>query len=607
MSNLNLTREQQLQAHQAKAPQELIHAFESMCQRVGGYVDIKGGEVGKMFSRDVFEVVQDIAMESAVAAVESMMGGRSEETCYVTTESGDMIPTTESELHANNIKQLLENSAMAYRQAGGMNPHNLNQLTPFDAFVPQMIIRSYIPMVAKEIIPFETSKKHFIRLKKEKKYVVTKKGDQYLRPDVFRDPAKTQEILDSAKGKKVTDKFYPEVKSTEELSLQPVEYPRFELTDFNILTESGGNPAIGDALDINVHVAAVKMVVDNEEYVIEGLEIYPDPTSVSPQRSISKAIKLPIRDEQGTVTKVVEDSLYGEFDARRSTFNLVSRKGLIVQVQFGGNLSNKNNTEYLSYSSEWETLDRPIPEGYRGNVPITHEDYELYMDTASIDIVANAVQEMTDIFTNAEDTSVFHKFNVDKAKWAGRDAAECPFEHFQGKIVFSSTVDVSVDASKHLKMFEQIQDVISHKISRVIADVRNTLKEEPFKIVFYCNPNVASLFVGDKIDWTITNATTTSEGVKMTYDMGIITVNGDKIKLVSTQKVKEEEGLRFVVLPVDERNFQSWKHFKQSLVFKNDHRTSEMSNVPNVLGISKFTTESFVPFQGDIKITGYDK
>lgn len=604
MSNLNLTREQQLQAHHAKAPQELIHAFESMCQRVGSYVDIKGGEVGKMYSSDVFDIVQGIAMESAIAAVESMMGGREEETAYITTESGDMVPTTESELHQHNIKQLLENSAAMYRQAGGsMNPHNLNQLTPFDAFVPQMIIRSYIPMVAKEIIPFETSKKHFIRLKKEKKYVVTKKGEQYLRPDVFRDPAKTQEILDSAKGKRVSDKFYPEVAETEE----SITYPRFELTDFNILTESGGNPAIGDALDINVHIAAVKMVVDGEEYVIEGLEIYPDPTSVSPQRSISKTIKLPIRDHEGAVTKVVEDSLYGEFNARTSTFNLVSRKGLIVQVQFGGNLSNKNNTEYLSYSSEWETLDRPIPEGYRGNVPITHEDYELYMDTASIDIVANAVQEMTDIFTNAEDTSVFHKFNVDRAKWEGRDAAECPFEHFQGKIVFNTTVDVSVDTSKHLKMFEQIQDVISHKVSRVIADVRNTLKEEPFKMVFFCHPNVASLFVGSNVDWTVTNATTTSEGVKMTYDMGIITVNGDKIKLVSTQKVTEAEGLRFVVLPVNETNFQSWKHFKQSLVFKNDHRISEMSNVPNILGISKFTTESFVPFQGQIKITGYDK
>lgn len=606
MSNLSLTREQQLQAHQAKAPQELIHAFESMCQRVGGFVDIQGGELGKMYSRDVFEVVQDITMESAIAAIEGMMGGRSEETAYVTTETGDMVPTTESELHQQNIRQLLENSAAMYRQAGGMNPHSLNQLTPFDAFVPQMIIRSYIPMVAKEIIPFETSKKHFIRLKKEKKYVVTKQGDHYLRPDVFRDPAKTQEILDSAKGKRVSDKFYPTVE--EDLVAEDASaYPRFELSNFNILTESGGNPAIGDALDINVHVAAVKMVVDGEVYVVEGLEIYPDPTAASPQRSISKSIKLPIKNEHGVVEKIVEDRLYGEYDARTGSFNLVSRSGLIVQVQFGGNLSNKNNTEYLSYASEWDVLDRPIPEGYRGNVPITHEDYELYMDTASIDIVANAVQEMTDIFTNAEDTSVFHKFNVDKQKWAGRDAAECPFEHFQGKIVFSSTVDVSVDTSKHLKLFEQIQDIISHKITRVIADVRNTLKEEPFKIVFYCNPNIASLFVGSNIDWTVTNAASASEGIKMTYDMGIITVNGEKIKLVSTQKVKEEEGLKFVVLPVDERNFQSWKHFKQSLVFKTDHRTSEMSNVPNVLGISKFTTESFVPFQGDIKITGYDK
>jgi hypothetical protein len=77
------------------------------------------------------------------------------------------------------------------------------------------------------------------------------------------------------------------------------------------------------------------------------------------------------------------------------------------------------------------------------------------------------------------------------------------------------------------------------------------------------------------------------------------------MRLISSMKFKEDDGIRFLVFPVNEQNFLSWKHFKHSLFFSNDYRISEMTNVPNIRGISRFKTQAYTPLQGRLLIKNW--
>lgn len=593
MPNLTQENEKLLKRHQAKAPRELVQAYEQVRESLMDYADIQDErEVHKMFNSNVYGVVVNKVMESIDPVIEGLDYG--DETAYICNENDDMVSMSVNELHKHNIRQLLENSGVEYRQ--NVNPHNLNGLTPFDGFVPHVIVRSYMPLVAKDLIPFETPTQPFIRIRHDRKYVVTKTGERYRRPDIYFDYEKADEILNSARGKEVTKDWFPK---TETRSETPVPV---KLTEFDLLQASGGNRQIGDALDLDVCIERVKIVVGEEEVEVR-VKAYPDMTSIAPQRSVSVKIG-PLKVGETTVT----DRLYGEYDAARSTFNLTSLNGHITHVQFGGHLSNKNNTEYISYTSDSEVDQHPIAEGYTGNVPITIPDMQLYRQCASIDIIANAVNEITEMMTQFEDNHVLAKLQKEfKFYKEEQEAGRIPsFANFEDRpVVFVKEVDVAHDPSRLLKRYEIIQDQVNYALGRLVADVRDTMKAEPFKIKLFAHPNVASLFVGQNIDWKISEGTSVAEGVRSDYNRGIYTSDGNTFTIVTSQKYPESMGIRFVILPVNEQNFLSWKHYKASIIFDNNHRISEMQNVPAVHGYAKFQTQDYVPLQGQLTIKNY--
>ena len=89
--------------------------------------------------------------------------------------------------------------------------------------------------------------------------------------------------------------------------------------------------------------------------------------------------------------------------------------------------------------------------------------------------------------------------------------------------------------------------------------------------------------------------------------MGVYTANGDSFRLISSQKIKKEDGVRFLIFPVNEQNFLSWKHFKYSMYFDRDHRNLQMQLVPNVMGMSRFYTHAYVPLQANLYIKDWEK
>ncbi|MCM1218311.1 MAG: hypothetical protein NC548_27815 [Lachnospiraceae bacterium] len=626
----SMTTNDLLAARHTPENRALVAEMESLAQELGALADIHQTPA-VLFTNDVIrDKAIDFCMEMAKPALDHFAnaygGGSSKhEQEYVflesLTDSDDEVamPVPTQEAHEANIRQLMENSFMDSRMANA-NQRNLNELTPFDAFLPFAIIRSYLPMVANQVFPYVVPAKDFIRIKYHYKYIVTKDNQKLLRPDVYADMNKVFDILNSAKGPRVTADFYPvgeEVASEADADYTSVDGKFYKvptdpmnITDFDLLGESGGIPQHGDALDVNVCISAARGVVTDSQgttHVVElgDLEIYPDVTSISPQRSISYVLRYPITRDDGTQEGIVEDRLYGEYNAREATINLTSLTGTTKQVQFGGNLSNKTNREYLSYTEDFAFQSHPIEEGYTGNVPITIEDMNLYKQCGDQDILANAVNEFTEMFSQLEDTSCFaytnQKFNAyaDKGNQHG-------FVHFdKGPVVFQRTVNVKWESTMYMKQNEYVQDRVEAAIAAMIRKMTDTCANEPFRLVAIAHPNVASLFVGDNLNWDIKPGSTMMEGIRTDFNMGIKTCAGHTFRLVTSQKFPEKDGVRFYLYPVNEQNFLTWKHFKYNIWFSNQYQTQDMPGIPNIRCISRFKTQSYTPLQGRLLIEGY--
>ena len=624
--------QQKLAMYKREAPEGLVASMESFVSKMSGYTNILRDPMS-LYTPDMADVTTSLMMESVEndSALQKFGDSAYEEGAQVFLESmtEDEDEVSEAvgmgDLHRRNIKQLMENSASAMRTAAG-NQRNLGELTPYDAFLPFAIIRTYLPLVGKDLVPYIVPKQHFIRIKQQYKYIVTKDNQRFLEPYVYSDYDATLGILESAKGARITDAWYPKDIAEKQGSTAGADFTEivdgvetgfkfkqdavFKVEDIDLLGESGGLRNIGDQLDIDVCIDAARAMVtpsDGEPYMVtvENIQGYLDVTAISPKNQLGAKVRFPVKDKKGNIERYVEDQLMATYDPNTNRVNVVSLHGFVKQVRFGGHLSNKNNMEYLSFHDEYDSWEHPIPEGYRSNMPITVEDMRLYNETANIDIIAYGINRMTEIFTNLEDTSIVANIAKETDKWIGVD--HHPFEQFQkGRVFITRTVDVTYEQNNpFMKRASFVQDRIAAELNATIRDMRNTCQNEPFRLVAYCHPNIASLFVGDNVNWTIKQGDTLMSGIRSDYNMGITTQDGNALRIITSMKFKEEDGIRGLAFPINEHNFLTWKHFKRALYFDRDHRIQQMPNNPNVMCVATFKTQAYVPMGFRIKVKGY--
>ena len=234
-----LSKQQRLNMYKQETPAELISSMESFVGKLSGYADVLRDPMS-IYSKDMQPTTVAMAMESADDALQKFGDAAYEKNATVflesMTEDDDEVSEAVgmADLHRGNLQRLLENSAVEMRVANA-NQRGIGELTPYDAFLPFAIIRTYLPLVAKDLVPYIVPKQHFIRIKEQFKYIVTKDGKKHLEPDVYSDYDATLNILESAKGKRVTDAWYPETSVTEvaagEGGAEPAEYDFSEVVD----------------------------------------------------------------------------------------------------------------------------------------------------------------------------------------------------------------------------------------------------------------------------------------------------------------------------------------------------------------------------------------
>ena len=444
---------------------------------------------------------------------------------------------------------------------------NTGTLNPIVGFTLPILKKSFLECHAKDIVMTEVAPSPIIKMAFERKFLKNKDGEKFYLPEIFYGN-KWEEVMPQAMGKPVTDEFYT--------------VPGFEI---DVLGDSGGSLAMRDTLSTNFVINAVKMDVNGEEVVVEGLAITPDKGT---QGTFSYKVKA-----ENKAGDVGEDLISGRLDYYTGKITVSAANNLITEVQFGGNLSNQNNYESLEFDREREPMTWEIPEGARFNTGMKLERLRDTQALTSIDLMAETISDMSETMNQYEDSSILKFMDNSYNVWKTRTAQ--PFGYDKG-FTNAYQFDFIPPTNTFLPTSQWTQD-LKWYLNRQMDQLKSILRTDKIMFVIYGNPALITLFQ-DEVRWVVDDNSSIG-GVQLEYRFGVMTKTKSRVHVVSTMKAPEEMGLRIVAYPTTKEHI-TFKHLKYSINISNEYRNPLTPNIPNIMGTSRFLTKEVTPVQGSM-------
>ena len=477
-------------------------------------------------------------------------------------------------LMPQKLEQLFENTKDEIVQEN----YGVGQMYPIVGYTLPVLKKNYIECHGKDIVMTEVPSKPVIKLAFERKFLKDKAGKKYYIPEIFYDES-YKEVSEKAKGKKISDKWYPE---TGNLPMQ----------DLNILNESGGTLETRDQLAHDFCIQAIKMEVDGAEVLKEGLEIKPDYSS---NNNITYRCKH-IKDDGSAVEEVIT----GTVDYYHGLVTIATSGSLIKQIQFGGHLSNQNNNETVELDRERETVTWHIGEGERINTALTIEKIKDMKALLGIDVTPEAISDMSSTLTQFEDAHIMSYLKNSLEVW--KDKTDLPFG-YTGGFVETAVFNCVPGTTLAVTQSEYIESELKFRFNRLLSELKDKLKTTDLMFVVYGHPTIIELF-NASVDWKFDEGSKVG-GIVLDYKFGVVTESGTRIHVVSSLKVPKTAGIRIVAYPTTDEQI-TFKHFKYSFNIENMYRNPLTPLVPNIMGTHRYLTESLLPVQGQMILEGDD-
>jgi hypothetical protein len=138
---------------------------------------------------------------------------------------------------------------------------------------------------------------------------------------------------------------------------------------------------------------------------------------------------------------------------------------------------------------------------------------------------------------------------------------------------------------------------------RIIAGLKTKLKTTDAIIVAVAHPNLIR-FLQKGINWVFTDDTQIS-GMKLSYNFGIFTSAQDRVHVITSLYMTEDEGIKFLVIPLTPELI-TYKHYKYNTVIDRNYRNPLYTLTPNIMSTQRTLTFEVIPVQGKLSITGRD-
>lgn len=468
-------------------------------------------------------------------------------------------------------------------------------LLPIKAVDFPVLVKQQLKLATKDIMQTEVTKTPIVKKHIEQTYVVDPKTQKRWKyPQCF-----------------FTDEFKEIYKAGKGIEINPTgtvtKLPAYDLDVIGTLTTGGVKNNDNFTIDLRIEKVEVE-APDDHEKVIVPLD-QPMRINLSDNTWLGGKIEKTVTKKDGTTTFEVKDIVMGVVDFVNKTTTLNSAAGKVTGVVLSGYLSNERNERAVTFDYAREEREWKIEDGMRVDVPYSLEELEDTKALMDIDLYKKTYNNLSDILTQMEDSTVLAWLDEQFDKYDGVELDPLQWNSFITKDTFdcdSTSITTALPS-------EYIEKMLKFKIDRILNDIADKAKMDDFTFVIYGNPRFVSLLNGS-VNW-VTRPGSSSNGVKLDYGYGIMTSNDIKVQVVSTKKVnasydkneKTFNGLRIIPYPLSKEQF-TFKHYKYTThILTSQNSAYRSPSLPGgsytyLVGTSRYTNAAIQGIQGQVKL-----
>ena len=484
--------------------------------------------------------------------------------------------------YVQRVDQLLDNSLHTIATESAMTGY-----APIVAYAPFFLKKQWIENIFKDVLMTEIPKTPLIQFAMERRYLRDLEGNEYPLPEALYDDALAKSLMNAATGLNIKEDPI-NISLCKNLSLvDPTYIPGVIAGDHTVELTPG------------IHIFKVVMVdSDSKEHEVP-VNIVVDVTT---HNFIKGGIKYDVLDDDGELVETLTDTIIGRVDFKANTVTILSESGATTKVCLRGKTANRYNQRSLDVVRRVEQIEKVMPEsGPRLNSAITIEDAADALALQNIDVIADNINVMGATLANFEDAEI--KTYLYESYEAARkaEAAGIPYDELGNN---DWTVTTGFDTLPYEGYSITLTDWLKQSreyFERTISGLKTKLRSTNVIIIAYSHPNLIR-FLQDGINWVFSDDTQIS-GVKLQYNFGIYTSAQDRVHILTSMRMSEDDGIRFVVIPLTQELI-TYKHYKYNVVIDRNYRHPLYSLVPNVMATQRTLTWDVFPVSGKMAISG---
>ena len=487
--------------------------------------------------------------------------------------------------YVNCVEQLLDNTLDSIATESVMTGY-----APIVAYNPFFLKKQWIDCVFKDVLMTEIPKTPVINIGFERRYAVDSEGNEYPLPEALYDDDVTKKLLDEATGLNIKEEPI-DITLLKGLCLIDPTYIPGVVTGDHTVELTPGLAVVGATVKDSAgksHQVAMNMTVD-----------------ITTHNFVNGKVSYKVIDDTtGEVTETITDELVGKVDFKKGTVTLMSTEGNVTHVVLRGKTANRFNQRSLSVERRVEHIQKVMPEsGPRLNTAVTIEDAADALALQNIDVIADNINVMGATLANFEDAEIntFLKQSFQAQKDGLANFVK--YDELKDNIMIAeSEFDTLAFDTFAGRLTDWMKDS-REWFERTIAALKTKLRSSNVMIVAVAHPNLIR-FLQDGINWVFSDDTQIS-GVKLSYQFGIYTSAQDRVHIVTTMRMNEEDGIRFLVIPLT-NELITYKHYKYNVMIDRNYRNPTYQLVPNILATQRTLTFEILPVQGLMKIKNRD-
>ena len=292
-------------------------------------------------------------------------------------------------------------------------------LLPIKAVDFPVLIKQQLKLASKDIIQTEVTKSPIIKKHIEQTYVVdptSKKRWKY--PQCF-----------------FTDEFKEIYKAGKGLPINPTgTLKTLPIYEFDVLdTTFTPGATANDELSLNLFIEKVQATVSGTTYDI----VLPQPMRVNLSDGTWLGGKIETEVEDTSHVKhPVKDIISGFVDYSTRKVTLNNAAGVITGVYISGTVSNERNERAVTFDYAREEREWKIEDGMRVDVPYSLEELEDVKALMDIDLYKKTYNNIADILTQMEDSTVLSWLDDQFKKYDGVELDPLQWNSFITKDIF---------------------------------------------------------------------------------------------------------------------------------------------------------------------------